>query len=122
MLSPTETYCNPDRPFGNESCTMAYYVQDALVRWMRDNGYETKDRGLKNDSEVNGDPANPHSYILGANDNFRPSLMPGVIVEALFLSNSEDLEFLRRPDGFDIVASAITEGIDSYFEWLNQPR
>lgn len=116
--SGTETYCNPDRSFGYQSCGLAYYVQDALVRWMHDHGYDTHDRGVKNDSDVNGDAANEHSYALGTNRNFRPSLMPGVIIESLFMTNAADLDFVRGEDGLDIIANAVTEGIDSYFKWL----
>lgn len=115
----TETYCNPDRSFGAESCSLAWYVQDALVRRIREAGYDVLDRGTKNDGEVNGDPENPHSFLLGTNADFRPSLMPGVIAEVIFLSNEEDLEFLRDSDSLDIIAKAFAEGIDAYFRWLN---
>jgi N-acetylmuramoyl-L-alanine amidase len=117
----TETYCNPDRSFGHESCALAWYVQDALVRRIREAGYDVNDRGVRNDADVSGDPQNPHSFLLGTNANFRPSLMPGVISEVLFLSSPPDLEFLRRPDALDIIARALAEGIDAYFRWLNVP-
>jgi N-acetylmuramoyl-L-alanine amidase len=117
----TETYCNPDRSFGGESCALALFVQDALVRHIWAAGYEVKDRGLKNDADVHGDPANQHSFLLGTNANFRPSLMPGVIAEVLFLSNPDDLNFIRRADSVEVIAGALAEGIDAYFRWLNPP-
>jgi N-acetylmuramoyl-L-alanine amidase len=114
----TETYCNPDRPFGHESCNLAWFVQDALVRSVREAGYDIHDRGIKNDADVGGDPENPHSFLLGTNVNFRPSFMPGVISEVLFLSNPTDLEFMRRPDAYDVIARGYKAGIDAYFAWL----
>ena len=114
-----ETYCNPDRPFGNESCNLAWFVQDALVREVWEAGYDIHDRGTKNDAEVGGDQQNAHSFLLGTNANFRPSFMPGVISEVLFLSSPTDLEFMRRPEAYDVIARGYKAGIDAYFAWLN---
>jgi N-acetylmuramoyl-L-alanine amidase len=115
----TEAYCNPDRSFGNESCQLAWFVQQALVHRIRGAGYDVGDRGIRNDGEVNGDPQNPHSFALGTNANFSPSLMPGVIAEVLFLSNPDDLAFLRRDDAIDVIASGFVDGLNAYFAWLN---
>lgn len=115
----TEAYCNHDRTFAEESCQLARFIQQALVGGIREAGYDVLDRGVKSDDEVNGDPENRHSFVLGANPGFEPSLMPGAIVEALFLSNPDDLEFLRRDDAIDVIAAAFVEGLNSYFEWLN---
>jgi N-acetylmuramoyl-L-alanine amidase len=116
-----ETYCNPDRSFGNESCTLASFVQQALVTAVREAGYEIRDRGVRNDAEVNGDPANQHSFVLGTNARFNPTLMPGVISEALFLSNPDDLAFLRRPEALDVIAAAYKRALNDYFAWLMPP-
>jgi N-acetylmuramoyl-L-alanine amidase len=115
----TEAYCNPDRSFGEESCQLAWFVQQALVSGIRGAGYDVSDRGIKNDGMVNGDPENQHSFLLGTNDGFSPSLMPGTISEVLFLSNPEDLAFLRRADAIDIIAQAYVDGLGQYFAWLN---
>ena len=115
----TETYCNPDRVFGNESCQLAYFVQDALVDAIRKAGYDIYNRGAKNDAEVGGDPQYEHSHLLGTNPNFRPSFMPGVISEILFLSSPPDLEFLKRADAFDVIAQAYRQALDDYFARLN---
>lgn len=117
----TEAYCNPDRSFGTENCALATFVQQALVQHIRDAGYDDNDRGIKNDSAVNGDPENEHSFVLGTNANFSPSLMPGVIAEVLFLSNPDDISFLGRPDAIDIIAAAFVDGLNAYFEWLPWP-
>jgi N-acetylmuramoyl-L-alanine amidase len=115
----TEAYCNPDRSFGAESCGLAWYIQWALVNGIRAAGYDVYDRGIKNDAGVNGDASNPHSYLLGTNYGFSPSLMPGTIVETLFLSNPDDLAFLHREDAIDVIAKAYVDGLNAYFAWLN---
>lgn len=115
----TEAYCNPDRSFGEENCRLAGFLQQALVQRIREAGYDVADRGVKNDGQVNGDPNNQHSFALGTNAGFSPSLMPGAIAEALFLSNPDDLAFLRREDAIDVIAGAFLEGVNAYFAWLN---
>lgn len=115
----TEVYCNADRSFGGDSCGLASFVQEALVRHMRDAGYDVEDRGVKSDSQVGGDPNNPHSFVLGTNPGFAPTLMPGIIAEPLFLSNPDDLAFLRRDDAVDVIAAGYVDGLSAYFRWLN---
>jgi N-acetylmuramoyl-L-alanine amidase len=114
-----EAYCDPDRSFAGESCQLGWLIEQWLVYDIRADGYNVNDRGLKNDSEVNGNPDNPHSWMLGTNDNFRPSLMPGTIVEALFLTNPDDLAYIRKPEALDVIAKAYVGGVESYFRWLN---
>jgi N-acetylmuramoyl-L-alanine amidase len=114
-----EAYCDPDRSFAANSCQLASLIQQTLVNDIRADGYDVNDRGLKNDSGVNGPASDPHSWDLGTNADFRPSLMPGTIVETLFLSNPGDLAYIRRAEALDVIAGAYAKGIESYFSWLN---
>ena len=118
--SGAEVYYNPDRPYGYYSFALADVIQQSLVTALKLAGYETRDRGVKNDSEVNGDPNNPHSWILGTNDDFRPSLMPGMIGEALFITNAKDAEQLQKPDIRQAIAEGYKAGIDAYFGWFQK--
>jgi len=115
----TEAYCDPERSFAANSCQLASLIQQTLVNDVRADGYDVNDRGLKNDSGVNGPASDPHSWDLGTNADFRPSLMPGTIVETLFLSNPGDLAYIRRAEALDVIAGAYAKGIESYFSWLN---
>lgn len=117
-LQGSETYCNPDRSFGLESCQLAWFIQNRLVSTIREYEYDIVDRGTKNDAEVGGDPANENSYLLGTNYAFNPSLMPGVISEILFLSSPADVEFLNKPGATDILGQAYKKALDEYFSWL----
>jgi N-acetylmuramoyl-L-alanine amidase len=118
--SGTEVYYNPDRPYGYYSFALADVVQQSLVTALKLAGHETRDRGVKNDSEVNGDPNNRHSWLLGTNEDFRPTFMPGMIGEALFITNAKDAEQLQKPEIRLAIAQGYKAGIDAYFGWFQQ--
>jgi hypothetical protein len=115
----TEVYYNPDRPFGAFNSALAQFVKSGLVISLRGNGYDTVDRGIKNDGLVGGDPRNPHSWILGTNVGFpRPSMMPGIIGEALFMTNAFDMQQLAQPHMRQAEAQGYANGIAAYFSWI----
>ncbi len=117
-LRGLEVYYNPDRSFGYFNYMLAEDTRLGLLASIRAAGYDVLDRGVKNDALVGGDPRNPHSWLLGTNDGFRPSLMPGIIGEAMFLTNSLDAEQLQRPEMRQAIADGYKAGIDGYFAWL----
>lgn len=118
-LSGMEVYYNPERSFAEYNWALAAFVHDALVRAVFRYGYlGANDRGIKNDSDVGGNPENAHSYLLGTNRDFRPSLMPGIIAEPLFLSNEREAKIILNPDFRGALARGFKEGIDAYFAWL----
>jgi N-acetylmuramoyl-L-alanine amidase len=115
----TEVYYNPDRIFGNFNLALAQFAHSGLINTIRSNGYDTIDRGIKNDGLVGGDPRNPHSWILGTNEGFpRPSLMPGIIGEALFMTNAFDMTQLQNPNMRQAIANGYLSGIHAYFAWI----
>ena len=113
-----EIYYNPDRSFGQYNWTLADLTRQGLLNHIRNAGYDVPDRGVKNDAGVCCNPANPHSWILGTNDGFRPSMMPGIIGEAMFLSNDFEAQQLWRPEMRQAEAEGYKAGIDAYFAWL----
>ena len=119
-LSGTQSYCNPDRPYGDLSCQAARFVAQELMVAIRRHGNLISGLGDRNDADVGGDPSNPHSYLLGTNESFNPSLMPGVITEVLFLSSPSDLKLFTKPGATDAIAEGFAEGIGDYFAWLGQ--
>ena len=113
-----EIYYNPDRSFGHYNWTLADLTRQGLVNHIRGAGYQVPDRGVKNDAGVCCNPANPHSWILGTNNGFRPSMMPGIIGEAMFLSNDLEAQQLWRPEMRQAIADGYKAGIDAYFAWI----
>jgi N-acetylmuramoyl-L-alanine amidase len=117
-LQGLEVYYNPDRSFGTANLVLADNVRAGLVNHIRATGYGIPDRGVKNDASVGGCPCNPHSWILGTNNGFRPSMMPGVIAEAMFLSNDFEAQLLWQPGMRQAIAEGYKSGIDAYFAWI----
>jgi N-acetylmuramoyl-L-alanine amidase len=114
----TEVYYNPDRVFGNFNLALAQFTHSGLVNMIRRMG-TTLSIVASRTIAVGGDPRNPHSWILGTNDGFpRPSLMPGIIGEALFMTSSFDMNQLQNPNMRQAIASGYLNGIHAYFAWV----
>ncbi len=108
-LQGTEVWYCPDRSFGAENLRLAEAVQQALVRNLRQAGYDTVDRGVKDDV-VRG-----HLAVLAPDNLDRASRMPGIIGESLFVSNDADAAALSRPEIRTAIARGYFEGIKAYF-------
>ncbi|MBI2862722.1 MAG: N-acetylmuramoyl-L-alanine amidase [Chloroflexi bacterium] len=118
-LAGTETYYCPDRPFAQQSRRLAQALQSHIVAAIRGFGYAVPDRGLKNDAIIGSRFGQPHSFLLGANPGFaRPSQMPGVIVEAMFLTNPQEATLLKSNDFLQVLAQGYHEGIREFFGGL----
>lgn len=113
-MSGTETYYCPKREFAEDSFRLARAIQKHLVSGFRDvMGYETANHGVKSANYK------PYGclYTLGddRNGTFRPSAMPGVLVEALFVTNDFEAWVLGQDGGQELIATAIFDGIVEYF-------
>jgi N-acetylmuramoyl-L-alanine amidase len=112
----TQTFYSEGRPFSAKNRQLAELVQASLVRGIRGAGYPTDDRGATSDSRVLGQ--NNHYYLLGPESPVirRPSEMPGIIGEPLFLTNPEDAQAIRQEKVQEAVARGYFEAIRAYFE------
>jgi N-acetylmuramoyl-L-alanine amidase len=112
----TQTFFSEERPFSSRSETLAQLVQTALLRNIRGAGYQTADRGATTDTRILG--AGSHYYLLGPESQTirRPSQMPGIIGEALFVTNPEDAGAIRQEKVLEGIARGYFEGIKAYFE------
>jgi N-acetylmuramoyl-L-alanine amidase len=107
-LQGTEVWYSAHRPFSDSNRRLASLVQDALVRNLRQAGYDTIDRGIKEDATLGFfDVLGPHLR--------RPSQMPGILGESLFVSNPQDAAALLRDDIRQAIARGYFEGIKAYF-------
>lgn len=116
----TYTFWNPNRPFADQSGALAERVQEGLVRALKQAGYDTVDHGARTDASVLGDEA---YFLLGPKSQVmaRPSQMPGIIGEALFLTNPHDANALRNDRVVDAVARGYFDGIHAYTAALRAP-
>ncbi len=112
-LHGTYTFWNPDRPFSERSKVLAEQVQAALVRDLHAAGYATKDRGARTDKSILGGDT---YYLLSPRSSVvpRPSSMPAVIAEPLFLTNPKDAAALESDRVLEAVARGYFEGIRGY--------
>ncbi len=112
----TQVFYSDGRGFTDRSRFLAELAQAQLVRQLKAAGHETIDRKATADSRVLG--SGSHYYLLGpASDTVRrPSQMPGIIGEALFVTNEDDAKALRQEKTLDAVARAYLEAVKAYFQ------
>jgi N-acetylmuramoyl-L-alanine amidase len=116
--SGTEVYFNPDRSFGLQSQQLATDVYDSIIDGLRAVGYETRARGIMNDTSIGERFGVEHTFTLGESPGFRASQMPGIIMESLFVTNDTEAALLQRSDMKDAIAQGYKTGVDRYFQWL----
>jgi N-acetylmuramoyl-L-alanine amidase len=110
----TYTFYDPDRAYADRSKTLADLVDTSLSKALRDAGYATVDHGSTKDTSVLG---GDHYYLLSPKTDIvpRPSTMPAIIGEGLFLTNDDDANALRNDNVVDAIARGYAEGIKAYF-------
>jgi N-acetylmuramoyl-L-alanine amidase len=116
-----ETWFTGCRAFGDRSERFAQLAYVALEEQFGAANFETEERGLKNDCEIDVDPSDPalgHNMIITGPEvpgKVKPSEMPGAIIESLFLSNDNDAAFLASEAGREAIVSAYERSILAYF-------
>lgn len=100
----TETYYNGDNA-GPESQRLAAALQRYVVAELREYGYATADRGVKEDL-LAGKPYGHFFSLRGG--------MPSVLVEGLFLSHPTEAQLLLQEDARQALARGYVGGIVAY--------
>jgi len=110
----TYVFWDPDRPYADKSRSLAELVDAALIKAMKDAGYSPEDHGATRDTAVLG---GDHYYLLSPKTNLvqRPSQMPAIIGEGLFLTNDDDANAVRKEAIAEAIARGYAEGIKAYF-------
>jgi N-acetylmuramoyl-L-alanine amidase len=113
-IKGTYTFFDPDRPFADRSKALAEMVDQSLTKSLRDAGYNTIDHGATKDTSVLG---GDHYYLLSPKTDVvpRPSQMPAIIGEGLFLTNEDDANAIRKDAIVEAVARGYADGIKAYF-------
>jgi len=112
--SGTETFVDTRRPWGSSNAALGRAVQRALVRRLRafeDGSWRVRDRGLGSGSYV--------SLSGGATAGDRPSLMPSVLGESLFVDQPGDRRRLASSSVRTAIAAAYYDGVVA---WLRERR
>ncbi|MGH7776729.1 MAG: N-acetylmuramoyl-L-alanine amidase family protein, partial [Candidatus Dormibacterales bacterium] len=120
----TETVYDSARPFSASSARFAAAVQKDVVAALASRGWTVADRGLKDDSTL--DPpthsvqAENYGHLLElgppqAGWLAHPSLMPGALVEPLFVTDPGEAALALDPRCQGAVAAALQAAVDTYF-------
>ncbi len=116
-----ESWYTADRPFGAQSGILAQLGVESLGERMAAEGYTPENRGAKDDGTYSVDDSDPtlaHNMLLTGPEipgELTASQMPGVIMESLFITNLNDIAFLRSANANDLIADAFVDAIDGYF-------
>jgi N-acetylmuramoyl-L-alanine amidase len=122
-VSGTETWFSPLRPFADRNLLIARLVQANLVASIRALGYNTVDRGIKDDSNYRVFNGRVYEiFVLGRADNtrFHPRAadMPAALGESLFLSNEADAAMLAQDSTQQAIAQGYYNAVIQYFQRL----
>ncbi len=114
LASGTSVYYANTGPYITESMKLATIMQRSLVAAIRADGYNTTDLGALSDR---GLKSYGTLYSLGQNPQMvRKGRWPGVLIEPLFLTNSQDAAYLRRPHALDAIAQGCLRSLCAYFD------
>ncbi|MDQ6670510.1 MAG: N-acetylmuramoyl-L-alanine amidase [Chloroflexota bacterium] len=110
----TYVFFDPDRPFADRSKALAELVDKELAGSLKAAGYTTVDHGATKDTSILG---GNHYYLLSPRTAVvpRPSQMPAIIGEGLFLTNADDANAAAKDAIVEAVARGYVEGIKDYF-------
>jgi N-acetylmuramoyl-L-alanine amidase len=111
-LRGPEVYYSAQRPFAAQNRKLADAVMAGLIARMGAAGRPVTPRGVLRDAVLGGGAL----YLLGPAGGriVRPSNMPGVLIEGLFLSNPDDAAVLADPVTLQTLARGYADGIAAY--------
>jgi N-acetylmuramoyl-L-alanine amidase len=110
----TYVFYDPGQPYSDRSKALADSVDQALTKSLKDAGYTTLDHGATKDTSVLG---GDHYYLLSPRTGAvaRPSRMPAIIGEGLFLTNDDDANAVHNDAIVEAIARGYVQGIQAYF-------
>ncbi len=113
-MKGTYVFYDPSRPNSDRSKALADMVDASITKALKDAGYTTVDHGSTTDTSVLG---GDHYYLLSPKTDIvaRPSTMPAIIGEGLFLTNADDANAARKDAIVEAIAQGYAAGIKAYF-------
>jgi N-acetylmuramoyl-L-alanine amidase len=113
----TTTYYCASRPFTDRNRSFAAAAHAAILSRLREAGYASPvDLGVRDDATL-GKPGG-HLCLTGPTMPgmlARASLMPGLVGEALFVSDDQDAALLRDNRFLQAIAAGYRDGVLAYF-------
>lgn len=118
-----EVFYNTQREFADQNRDLAAFLHREMVVAFDDLGYETRNRGTTDDINLSADM---HEYgseqfliMIGPGGQrpdytIVPTAMPGVIIETLFVTNTNDANFILNPANQKRLAVGWADGIENF--------
>jgi len=118
----SETYYDGARPFASQSEHFANLIQSSWIAALRANAYDTPDRGVGDDQDLQADSFGTlgvsynHLVLLGppVPNRLQASNMPGAVIEPLFLSDPTEATAIGQPAMQDLLAHALAKGVEEF--------
>lgn len=120
-----EVYYNSQRPFADRNIDLATFIYREMSASFAEVGFETTGRGTKDDLDLSADT---HEFggeqflvmigpeVVKPEYTIQPTNMPGVIIETLFISNTNDATFILNPANQKVLVEGWATGIEKYFD------
>ncbi|SRR5579859_1537113 len=117
------TAYDPARPFAAASLRLAGLVQSAVLAAMNRQGWQIPDAGVASDTTLGSavtaaDAAYGHLILLGpAKRGYftTPSLMPGTLIEPLFITDPFEASIAASARGQQVIATGLARAVGQYF-------
>ena len=112
----TSTWYCADRPFGSQNRRLAELVQSSLLKQLKAAGYaDVVDMGANDDPPL--EKPFGHLFLVGSKTPrvARPSSMPGVVGEPLFVTNDREAKLLAEDSVQLHIARGYLESVRAFF-------
>lgn len=113
----TITFYCADRDFGEENLLLANLVHQEVLAAFAELEYDINDRGVEDDKELDV-PGGEGKYLIllgpKTDRSVRPSQMPGILSETLFITHAEEAALAREPAALDRLAEAYARAIVAF--------
>ncbi|MDE3133310.1 MAG: N-acetylmuramoyl-L-alanine amidase [Acidobacteriota bacterium] len=118
------------RPFASRSLRLARLVQDDVLAAMNGRGWNIPSGGVQLDNQlgstVNTEAANSYGHLLLLGPAKRgwfetPSLMPGALIEPLFITDPFEASLADGTSGQQVIAGGIAAAIEQFFKPPAEP-
>ena len=117
------------RPFAGDNRRLAGLMQSAVLAAMNAQGWQIPDGGVQSDQELGSsltpaDLAYGHLLLLGpakAGYFNTPSMMPGALIEPLFITDPFEGSIAASTRGQQVIAAGLAQAIEQYFAPRQSP-
>jgi N-acetylmuramoyl-L-alanine amidase len=118
-LRGPEVYYSAARPFAAENRKLAERVMAAITARLAQASRPVAPHGILRDSVLGGS-----LYVLGPQGGriARASAMPGILIEGMFLTNTDDAALLADPVTLQALARAYADGVAGYLGPPPKPK